>query len=138
MDTILPWSLRKVLTDSDAGLTLLNLAATVLVVPGVVLDVGSLIAFLRHRTTVNPYTPEKSSHLVTGGAYRFSRNPMYLGMLLVLTGVVVWIGNPLGLVLPPPFIMLLTVIQIVPEEKVLAVRFGQRYQDYKKSVRRWL
>ena len=105
---------------------------------------GGLIAlagawqFHRARTTVNPLSPAKASALVTGGVYRITRNPMYLGMGLVLVGWAVWLGNAAALLGLPLFVVLLDTLQIKPEERVLRQRFGEAYARYAARVRRWV
>jgi len=70
--------------------------------------------------------------------YTFTRNPMYLGMLLLLIGWVFWVGNPLGVPMLFVYVWYLTRFQIKPEERVLAELFGDQYIDYMRQVRRWL
>ena len=105
---------------------------------GLAIDLVSVAAFVKARTTVTPLAPEKASSLVTGGLYRLTRNPMYLGMLLVLTGVAVWFGSPLNLFVLAAFVAYLTTFQIKPEEARLEEIFGAQYTAYKAQVRRWL
>lgn len=105
---------------------------------------GGLIAlagawqFRRARTTINPLSPAKTSALVTGGVYRVTRNPMYLGMLLVLIGWGVWLGNAAAWLALPLSVLLLNTLQIKPEERLLRQRFGDAYARYAARVRRWL
>ena len=105
---------------------------------GLCLDVMSFINFLKHKTTVNPIKPEKASNLVITGFYRFTRNPMYLGMLFILTGSAFLFGNIGSFLVLPFFILTMNYLQIKPEEKVLENNFGESYLEYKKSVRRWI
>ncbi len=102
------------------------------------LDVYSLFLFLKKRTTPNPMKPENTSELVSSGLYKFSRNPMYVGLLIILTGFAVWMGSLISFVMLPVFYWVITEMQIKPEERLLEVKFGQVYLDYKKKVRRWL
>ncbi len=104
---------------------------------GVLLALPAPALFVRARTTMHPRAPERSSHLVTGGVYRFSRNPMYLALALLLLAWVLWLGNGVGLVWPALFAAYLTRFQIVPEERALAAKFGQEYAQYCRRVRRW-
>ena len=105
---------------------------------------GGLIAlagareFQRARTTVNPLSPGQASALVTTGIYRFTRNPMYLGMLLVLVGWGVYLGNVAAWAALPLFVVLMNTLQIKAEERVLRERFGDDYARYTARVRRWL
>ncbi|MFN7168834.1 MAG: methyltransferase family protein [Pannonibacter sp.] len=112
--------------------------AGLLAASGFAIDLVSVARFFRQRTTINPLKPEAASHLVVSGLYRYTRNPMYLGMLLVLVGWAVWLGHPLALFGPLLFKIVLTWLQILPEEAALEASFGQEYHDYKARVRRWL
>lgn len=94
--------------------------------------------FLKARTTVDPTKPDKASKLVTSGIYRFTRNPMYLGMLFVLVGWAVFLSNVLSLLCAGAFILYMTEFQIKPEEKALSALFGTEYETFKAKVRRWL
>jgi len=96
------------------------------------------IAFRRHKTTVNPLHPERATALVTSGIYQYSRNPMYLGMLLLLVAWGVWLANLASFVGPPLFVALINRIQIAPEEAALHSLFGESYGRYTRRVRRWL
>lgn len=112
--------------------------AALLAGAGLLIDLVSVAAFIRARTTVNPLAPEKSAALVVEGLYRFSRNPMYLGMLLILSGWAAWLGQPLGLVVAGLFVVLIERLQILPEERALEEKFGDGYRAYRKRVRRWI
>lgn len=105
---------------------------------GLAFDLVSVAAFVKARTTVTPLAPEKASSLVTGGLYKFTRNPMYLGMLLVLTGIAMWFGSPLNVIVLIGFVAYITTFQIKPEEARLEEIFGADYRDYMQRVRRWL
>jgi protein-S-isoprenylcysteine O-methyltransferase Ste14 len=98
----------------------------------------ALASFGLARTTINPLEPARASTLVTGGIFRFSRNPLCLSLLLLLVSYavrldswVVWLG-------PLVFATYITRFQIIPEENVLAAKFGTAFQDYKRHTRRWL
>ncbi|NOQ94961.1 MAG: DUF1295 domain-containing protein [Methylophaga sp.] len=101
-------------------------------------DGVSLIQFFRVHTSINPLHPEKANTLVVTGMYRLTRNPMYLGLLLLLIGWAMVLGSASSFIVLPLFVVILTVQQIIPEEEVLEQKFGQQYRDYKQSVRRWL
>ncbi|MGD9904567.1 MAG: isoprenylcysteine carboxylmethyltransferase family protein [Vicinamibacterales bacterium] len=101
----------------------------------VLLGVG---AFRASHTTVNPLDPARASALVTGGVYRVTRNPMYLGMALLLTAFAVTLAAVLPLAGLAVFVAFITRFQIRPEERVLAARFGDEYATYAARVRRWL
>jgi protein-S-isoprenylcysteine O-methyltransferase Ste14 len=95
-------------------------------------------AFRRAGTTVDPRYPEKTARLVTGGIYRFTRNPMYLGMLLALAGWGAHLEHPLSLLFIVAFVLYLSRYQIEPEERFMDDKFGEEYRRYRTRVRRWL
>ncbi|MEE4250983.1 MAG: isoprenylcysteine carboxylmethyltransferase family protein [Alcanivoracaceae bacterium] len=113
------------------------IVAIVLVLLGAVISLAGVVSFRRARTTVNPLKPEKSSALVSSGIYRTTRNPMYLGFLLVLIGWAVVLGSAALLIGPLLFMAYITRFQILPEERVLANLFGDDFAAYRARVRRW-
>ena len=118
--------------------TLRTGAVLALVVVGASFDAAGLVAFRRAKTTVNPMTPQRSSSVVSTGVYRFTRNPMYLGLVFMLTAWAVYLSSAWALLGVPVFMAYITRFQVQPEERVLAARFGQSYADYCARVRRWL
>lgn len=98
----------------------------------------SIAAFIRARTTVNPVMPEAAQELVISGLYRVSRNPMYLGMLLLLLALAAFLGDIVTLVPVILFVVFITEFQIKSEEKALREKFGTQYDAYAKRVRRWI
>jgi protein-S-isoprenylcysteine O-methyltransferase Ste14 len=114
------------------------LATTVLLILGFAVMLMGVLAFRRANTTVDPRFPEATSRVVSSGIYRVTRNPMYLGMLVVLIGWMAWLSNVGAAVVPLLFALYITRWQIVPEERALAEKFGAEYEGYRKSVRRWL
>ena len=103
---------------------------------GVLIVLISAGLFRFRKTTINPFG--EPTVVVQDGFYRFSRNPMYLGMLLVLAGIGLWLGNVLALLLAPAFVVIMTRWYIVREEQVLEDRFGEVYRAYRSRVRRWI
>jgi len=103
---------------------------------GVLIVLFSAGLFRLRKTTINPFG--EPAAMVQDGFYRFSRNPMYLGMLLVLVGVGLWLGNVLALLLVPAFVVIMMRGYIVREEHVMEARFGEVYSTYRARVRRWL
>jgi len=112
--------------------------AVLLLATGVAVALGGVVSFRRARTTVNPLKPETSAALVATGVYSFTRNPMYLGMVLVLLGWAAFLASPWPLAGPALFALYITRFQIVPEERVLAGLFGEAFAAYKRRVRRWI
>ena len=115
-----------------------RLVVLALAAAGVGVVLAGVHAFRRARTTVDPMHPERSATLVAGGIYRRSRNPMYLGFLLLLAAWACWLANLLALAGLPAFVLYLNRFQIVPEERALRERFGDAYDGYARAVRRWL
>jgi protein-S-isoprenylcysteine O-methyltransferase Ste14 len=105
---------------------------------GVAIALSGVLAFRRARTTVNPLKPETSAALVSSGVYSFTRNPMYLGMVMVLIAWAVYLSSVWCLVGPLAFAWFITRFQIIPEERVLEKLFGADFSAYQKRVRRWL
>lgn len=104
---------------------------------GGALDSWALLHFTRAKTTVNPWTPHKTSHLVIHGPYRFTRNPMYSGLLLLLTAWAIWLGSVSPWLVLPLFVTLITQFQIRPEEQILRQILGEEYEAYLGQVNRW-
>ncbi|MGF6148850.1 Putative protein-S-isoprenylcysteine methyltransferase [Kingella potus] len=117
--------------------TLPWLAAVFFIIGLAVIGAG-VLAFRRHRTTVNPHTPDKSRLIVADGIYRFSRNPMYLGMALILAAWALWLSQAAVWLGVAVFVMLITRLQIRPEEQILSEHFGEAYRQYCRQTRRWL
>ena len=115
-----------------------NWLAIGLVLVGMALAIMGVLAFKKAQTTVNPHTPEKSASLVTNGIYHYTRNPMYLGMLLVLLGWAFYLSNFAALLVLPIFIIYMSRFQIQPEERFMKQKFSDEYQIYMTKVRRWL
>jgi protein-S-isoprenylcysteine O-methyltransferase Ste14 len=119
----------------NAGLRV-GIAGT-LAILGIVVAVLGELAFLKARTTTNPMKPERTSSLVTGGVYRYTRNPMYLGVSAVLLGWAAYLAVPWAILGPLLFIGFITRFQIIPEERELRSKFGAEYAEYQRRVHRW-
>ena len=107
-------------------------------VTGLGIAVMGVTEFKNTQTTVNPQTPEKSEHLVTSGVYRYSRNPMYVGLVFILFGWALYRSHALAFALLPVFVIYMSRFQIQAEEKVMTQKFGEAYITYLSQVRRWL
>jgi len=94
--------------------------------------------FRRINTTVNPLNPESASHLVVDGIFKFTRNPMYLGLCVVILAFGIYVGTWFVFILLPLFVTSINYLQIVPEEIALQKLFGDEYVSYCNSVRRWI
>lgn len=105
---------------------------------GILIAIFGVVAFRRARTTVNPMRPDGASSLVASGIYNYTRNPMYLGMLLVLIGWAAYLARPWALAVLPVFVIYMNRFQIGPEERVLEGIFGAEFDAYRSRVRRWM
>lgn len=97
----------------------------------------SLLQFFRTKTSVDPLHPSKTTVLVTDGVYKFTRNPMYLSLLLLLLAWGLYLGNAFNTLLAAGFVYYMNAFQIIPEEEVLERKYGKAYQKYCVMVRRW-
>ena len=104
---------------------------------GVIISLASVLSFKRAGTTIHPQRTADPTVLVSSGPYRYTRNPMYVGVLLMLLGWGVYLGNLLSIFSVAIFIAYITRFQIVPEERLLQENFGQAFLNYKNKVRRW-
>ena len=113
-----------------------NYGGIVLIVAGVLVNIWADGLFKKRRTTVKPF--ETSSELVTDGPFRFSRHPMYVGMVAVLVGLAVLLGTAGPMPVVIGFVVLVRLHFIPAEERALAETFGEAYRRYARRVRRWL
>lgn len=107
-------------------------------VSGFVLIVAATYVFNEKGTSINPMKPESATFLVRYGIYKFTRNPMYLGMVIILIAWLIFLGNVLNIVNIILFILYMNKYQIIPEEKALEKLFGDEFLSYKTKVKRWL
>jgi protein-S-isoprenylcysteine O-methyltransferase Ste14 len=124
--------------EQAIGQTIRNGAILILFLGGIFFCAAGIRSFRRAATTVNPLDPGAASRLVCSGIYRISRNPMYVGFTLFLTAWAVYLGSFWSLGVVAMFVIYLTRLQILPEEKALTELFGEKYLCYRSRVRRWL
>ena len=103
---------------------------------GFLLGIGAFMEFRKARTTLDPHGAAKK--VVTSGIYRFTRNPIYLGFLLMVIGLPLTSGLYWGILMAPLYMMTMTRLVIEREEAYLEKKFKDVYTSYKSSVRRWL
>jgi protein-S-isoprenylcysteine O-methyltransferase Ste14 len=103
---------------------------------GFLLGIGAFIEFRKARTTLDPHGSVKQ--VVTSGIYRFTRNPIYLGFLLMVIGLPLNSGVYWGIGMAPLYILLMNRLVIQYEESYLERKFGKAYTSYTSRVRRWL
>ena len=105
---------------------------------GIIILITAVLSFKRQSTTVSPLQPEKASYLVVSGIFKYSRNPMYLGMLLILISMTIKFNFVGGILIIFAFITFITKFQIIPEETALERLFGKEFTGYKKKTKRWI
>ena len=132
------WGISRVTPLLEVARAYRVCAAITIATAGGFFSIGGFLAFRRARTTVNPMKPESASSLVASGVYRITRNPMYVGLLLVLIAWATFLAAPWALLGPLAFVLYIGRFQIVPEEAVLTRLFGTEYAEYKAKVHRWL
>ena len=103
-----------------------------------IIGILALYDFHKHKTTFHPHTPEKTSKVVNTGVFGYSRNPMYIALVLILVALGVYIQNYTSFIIIPVFIWYITRFQIIPEERMLEKLFPNDYPAYCQKVRRWL
>lgn len=132
------WAAATFLPGFDARVPGRALLAAGLLAAAAGIGAAGIVAFRSHRTTVNPTRPDAATSLVTGGVYRWTRNPMYLALALGLGALALHLSNLAAVALLPLYVAWMTRLQILPEERALAARFGPAFRDYASRVRRWL
>ena len=135
---IIMWLLSKYLYQANFNLNQNIGFGLVCLIIGVVIIILSINKFRQIKTTISPLNPNKTSFLVVNGIYRYTRNPMYLGLLFILLSIGLYLKNYVSFSIILFFIFFITKNQIIPEEEVLESIFGDEYKKYKKKVRRWI
>ena len=115
----LMWLVDRFLPIIEVAFYAWNQFGIIFIVAAVIIDAMSLLQFFRSHTTINPLHPENTEKLVTMGMYQYSRNPMYVGLLLLLTGWAFLLRSFSPFILLPIFMVMMTRQQIIPEEKIL-------------------
>ena len=115
-----------------------DLISILILLIGILILINPIFKFIKSKTTIDPIKFKKVSKLITTGIYKYSRNPMYLGMSLVLAGISIMVNPIGGLALVSVFILYINQFQIEPEEKAMTKLFKNEFSEYKKYVRRWI
>jgi protein-S-isoprenylcysteine O-methyltransferase Ste14 len=132
------WLVARWLPQWSWPSTLLAVIGGVLAVAGLALAATAMRTFARSKTTVNPLKPAESALVVSHGVFARTRNPMYVGLALVLTGWACYLANAAACLVLPLFIAYITRFQIIPEERILLDKFGAPFAQYLAQVRRWI
>jgi|APTNR8051073442_1049403.scaffolds.fasta_scaffold14754_2 protein-S-isoprenylcysteine O-methyltransferase Ste14 len=135
---LLIWLCRDFGAAIDFGRPLRIASLIGFVVIALAIDISAFLEFRKFKTTINPLAPQNASNIVQSGVFSKTRNPMYLGMVLLLSGWAIWNTSLIGLFLVGGFALYIHFFQIKPEERALSAKFGQEYLDYLQKVRRWI
>tara|TARA_E500000178_G_C16915119_1_gene704565 strand:+ start:163 stop:609 length:447 start_codon:yes stop_codon:yes gene_type:complete len=122
----------------ESNLEFLAILSYIFYFCGLYVLVLAVSLFKKQNTTVNPIKIENASSLVTSGIFKYSRNPMYLGMALILLGLALMFNVIGGILFTLLFAIYITKFQIRPEEEVMEKLFGEDFLKYKQNVRMWL
>ncbi len=133
----LMWGLHRLMPFAQLVRPPVNRVGWLLVVAGAATIITAMLQFRRAHTTVNPLAPSKASALVISGIFGYSRNPMYLGLAVILCGWAVVLGSLGPWAALPLFTFVITRLQVEPEEAALTTIFGATYADYCVRVGRW-
>ena len=134
----LMWCLYKFGPVAAYESTLLGPIGLAVFLIGLGIGISGAMTFKKVDTTIDPRNPGEASTLVDSGVFGFTRNPMYLSMVLELAGFAIYLGNPLNLILIVLFFGYITRFQIIPEERALHDKFPEAMADYCSRVRRWV
>ena len=138
LSAIMMWLISRYFLHANFSFFGTSVFALVVLVVAVIIIIMSINKFRKIRTTISPLNPSKTSSLIISGIYRFTRNPMYLGLFLMLLSIALFLKNFISFLILPLFILSITKNQILPEEEALGNIFGAEYKNYKKKVRRWI
>ena len=117
---------------------ILDVFSASLLIFGIIIIRSAFLLFKNHQTTINPLNLTKTSSIVNTGVFKYTRNPMYLGMVFILLSVALKFNIYGGLIVILIFFSFITKFQIIPEEKAMEKLFGQEFKNYKNTTRRWL
>ena len=138
ISAVLMVSLASYLPQYQFELTIRLPLVILIILAASVIGVLALYDFHKHQTTFHPHTPEKTSKVVDTGVFAYSRNPMYISLIITLIALGIYLQNYSSFTIVPLFIWYITRFQIIPEERMLDKLFPNDYQAYCQKVRRWL
>jgi protein-S-isoprenylcysteine O-methyltransferase Ste14 len=132
------WLVARWLPQWSWPSTALAVLGGVLAVAGIALIGAAMLTFRRSRTTINPLKPGESAVVVRHGVFAVTRNPMYAGLAMILTGWACYLASAVAWLGVPLCIAYITRFQIIPEERILLGKFGAPFAQYLAQVRRWI
>ena len=132
------WIIDKYFTIGNFTFIGQKITAKIIFFVGILITFLAILSFKKAKTTSDPTNPSKATSLVTNGIYKYSRNPMYLTIVIVLFSWMIALGNVFNVIILFIFVYYITTYQIKPEEEALTKLFGEDYRLYCKKVRRWI
>ena len=115
-----------------------KLISFILLFIGILILINPILKFIKSRTTIDPIKFKKVNKLITSGIYKYSRNPMYLGLLMIVISTTIFYLNIFSTTTPILFYCWINKFQIKREEIFLTEKFGKEYLLYKTKTRRWI
>ena len=135
---VLMWLLARGFGADTSYSAFWSLLVILVLVAGVAVVALSVLTLYLAKTTIDPRYPHKTVRLITQGIFGYSRNPVYLGLLVMLLAWNLYLDSLYATPGLPLFVATITLLQIIPEERILTRQFGDSYQSYCGTVRRWL
>ena len=115
-----------------------DLISIIIFLIGVLILINPIFKFIKSKTTIDPIKFKKVNKLIISGIYKYSRNPMYLGLLMIVISTSIFYLNIFSITTPFLFYCWINRFQIKREEIFLAEKFGKEYMSYKTKTRRWI
>ena len=128
-------------SSKKIGLILISnqkLISFIIFLIGVIILINPIVKFIKSKTTIDPIKFKKVNKLITSGIYKYSRNPMYLGLLMIVISTSILYLNIFSIATPMLFYFWINRFQIKREEIFLTEKFGKEYLLYKAKTRRWI
>ncbi len=138
VSALLMWLINRWLPQWSWRSTALTALGGSVALAGIALIAAAMLTFRRSKTTVNPLTPAESALVVSHGVFARTRNPMYVGLAMILAGWACFLANTIAWLVLPLFVAYITRFQIIPEERILLGKFGAPFAQYLARVRRWI
>lgn len=135
---LLMWLIARGIGNTESYSAWQALLVVIVLATGIGISAFALMIFTKLETTIDPRKPEQAADLVMVGIYRYIRNPMYLGLVLVLVAWNIHLNSLFSFVILPLFVWYITSYQIIPEEQALLEKFGDTYKSYMANTHRWI